>query len=1121
MRAQLRHMLSALIPPLLAWHASAILGPIGTGQPSLPGGRLANDQPPGTFFQGLKPPFPTGDWWVGYAALNQDAIVGGPFPYQSRCLANGVQFGISANREFDGTSIRQPSNIEWSASFVEHNGAAANHKAVDWDAQTVTVQYFAAAAAMNSFMVPGSAYMTFNYTTATPTFTSLNGRITAINAKTVPGGSAVCESAIRFKIVTTSSTYIIYSLRGAITLCTDRSANPTLLQCYQRISGVLRMAKLPAASHEKTLDTYYATYATGMNLDYSFSGNSATLQFKWETVGEASKLMHLTWPHHRKALVSPNYLPTSSLSYLTTKGYMYPALGATWNMAYSLPTIDFNAPRAPDASCKVSIIAALEYEVGKLGAAPRPGDFYFWGGAIAAASRLALIADQVGRSDLVSTVVTYLTQSLGYWTSRSYTAVQAAYETAWGGVINKAGANNFWVDFGNGYYNDHHFHYGYFLSAAAVVAKFNSSWLSASNGLGTNNNFLQWLVRDIANPSVSGDPYFPLTRHRDWFAGHSWASGIANGAAGRDQESVSEAVNGYYGVLLYATVTNNGNLKNYARLLLATEQQAAQVYWHLYPSAGSTARDNPYPEAAVRNLVTMGNVMDWQAGAWLFWGGQRSQIAAIQILPVTPINEYMYDSAWVKNVLSYVSSELDNPDVDDAWKAVIYQAYGNTDPRKAMELSASLSSWGSGNSYSNQLYFIATRPNPSGAAICSSTQGGPTGTWALQEVSSGKYVTSSSSRPDLYADSTKAGSAVAFTFGSAAGGSTIRSNATSQYVTADITGNYPLSAARDSPSTWELFSLQLKSGTSDQYTIVARSNKKYVALNSAGALLPSATSVGAAAVFRLITPPAPEVYKGPKGTYGLQEVATGKLVSLRPDLYADATSSALAVPWTFADGLGATTIRSNKTGQFVTADISGNNPLSAVRGVAQGWEVFTFESKDGTTDHYLIVAGSNKNYVMVNAQGALMPSVDSASSASAFRLVAPPQPANPTGRYYVQDAATQRYVQTSGSLSQLVAGTTTQATATVFTFTGSSLSIQSATNKQFLTADLNGGSPISAARAVASGWEQFWVDQKSKDAFVILALNNNKFFSTSASGALYNNATTVAAASTYRFVKAS
>jgi len=41
--------------------------------------------------------------------------------------------------------------------------------------------------------------------------------------------------------------------------------------------------------------------------------------------------------------------------------------------------------------------------------------------------------------------------------------------------------------------------------------------------------YLQGLARDIGNPSTE-DPYFTVTRHRDWFQGHSWASGVAGGA---------------------------------------------------------------------------------------------------------------------------------------------------------------------------------------------------------------------------------------------------------------------------------------------------------------------------------------------------------------------------------------------------------------------------------------------------------------------------------------------------------------------------------------------------------------------------------------------------------------
>ena len=52
------------------------------------------------------------------------------------------------------------------------------------------------------------------------------------------------------------------------------------------------------------------------------------------------------------------------------------------------------------------------------------------------------------------------------------------------------------------------------------------------------------LIRDIAEPS-GADPYFTQARHRDFYAGHSWANGIITAFTdSRNQESTSEAVNG-------------------------------------------------------------------------------------------------------------------------------------------------------------------------------------------------------------------------------------------------------------------------------------------------------------------------------------------------------------------------------------------------------------------------------------------------------------------------------------------------------------------------------------------------------------------------------------------------
>jgi endo-1,3(4)-beta-glucanase len=101
-----------------------------------------------------------------------------------------VLFGISTNRQFDGTSIKQPTQVDWRASFVEHSGNFANHKAVGFDTQSVTVQYFQGTALLKSYLVPGSPYMTFEFKSATPLFKSMNGGIKSFNGNSVNVGAS-------------------------------------------------------------------------------------------------------------------------------------------------------------------------------------------------------------------------------------------------------------------------------------------------------------------------------------------------------------------------------------------------------------------------------------------------------------------------------------------------------------------------------------------------------------------------------------------------------------------------------------------------------------------------------------------------------------------------------------------------------------------------------------------------------------------------------------------------------------------------------------------------------------------------------------------------------------------
>ncbi|KAJ7491185.1 glycoside hydrolase family 81 protein [Mycena latifolia] len=812
--------------------AAAALGPIDTSNPSMPGGVVVSAAPPGPFFQDFKPPFPTTGWWVGYAAApSQNSVVAGPFPYMSCALDTGFQFGISNTRNFDGTSIIQTTQMDWEASYVQNPNTHTSHKATAWDTQSLTVKYFAASGAgFTTYLVPGSPYMTFNYNAATILLTSRNGNIVSINGQNV-GTSSVTVTGTKFTVTNSAGIYVVYSLGGSISL----TASTTALTGGATFTGVIRIARVTAESTSQAiLDQYSANYPTGVALDYTFSGDNATMSFTWNVVGNPANLLHLSWPHHRKHLVNPAFV--TGLSYLTTKGYMKPVVGNVWKLSYALPTITWQPPRAPQASCTQQIIQALEYEVAHLTVAV-PGDFYYWGKAFQATARLALIADHLGRQDLIPAVLTVLKQSFAYWTVSGQTGTYAAYETAWGGVVDGAGATNPNIDFGNGYYNDHHFHYGYMLHGAAVIAKYDSAWWSA------NKHLVTTFARDIANPSTA-DPYFTVARCKDWFAGHSWASGIANGGGSRDQESVGEAVNAYYGLILFADILGNQDIKNWARLLWATEVDGAQSYWHLYPNANDP--DTPYPEAGLRSLTTIGNVMDYQAGAWLFWGAQRSEIASIQILPVTPINEGMYDTPWLTGVWNYVAAELVDPSVGDDWKSIIYMAYGEVNPQTAFARSTNITGWGGTTSQAYLIYHLATRKNSAGGNICTSGAANPAGTFTLR-APNGQFVVSSTAAPQLVAN---AAVGTPFLFAYMPGGGSILNTATSQYVTADQNAAVPLAAARAVAQAWENFKVvQQADGT---YVILAGVNSQYITLDSTGALVNNGASVAAAAKFTLV-----------------------------------------------------------------------------------------------------------------------------------------------------------------------------------------------------------------------------------------------------------------------------
>jgi endoglucanase Acf2 len=120
--------------------------------------------------------------------------------------------------------------------------------------------------------------------------------------------------------------------------------------------------------------------------------------------------------------------------------------------------------------------------------------------------------------------------------------------------------------------NDHHFHYGYFVQAAAAIARYDAAWAKRWGP------FVELLVRDAANPNRD-EPRFPFLRYMDPYAGHGWANGPAQYHDGNNEESSSEDMNFSTGLILWGAMTGNKVLRDTGIFLYANTLEAIEQYW--------------------------------------------------------------------------------------------------------------------------------------------------------------------------------------------------------------------------------------------------------------------------------------------------------------------------------------------------------------------------------------------------------------------------------------------------------------------------------------------------------------------------------------------------------------
>lgn len=311
------------------------------------------------------------------------------------------------------------------------------------------------------------------------------------------------------------------------------------------------------------------------------------------------------------------------------------------------------------------------------------GSYYFSGKKLAKQSLQCLTASCILQDqDLVEKFVEKTKRSFIKFSRNQTKAAALVYESTWKGIISSSIliSGNRHDDFGNGIYNDHHFHFAYFIYAAAVLVYHDQCFLNSIR------DYVQDLIRDVNNPDPS-DPYFPLFRNFDWFLGHSLATGLDTSMDGKNQESCSEDANFLYSIKVWAEVTNDPTLRALADVQLCLFKRSINHYYYMAESnvdAPSRFKGNRVPGILFEN----------KADYTTFFSDQKDAIHMIQVIPITPITPFIRSREFIWQEWTNTGSPIESGNqicqiatkFANGYQTLLFTQYGIVDPVYAFKL---------------------------------------------------------------------------------------------------------------------------------------------------------------------------------------------------------------------------------------------------------------------------------------------------------------------------------------------------------------------------------------------------------------------------------------------------
>ncbi len=436
------------------------------------------------------------------------------------------------------------------------------------------------------------------------------------------------------------------------------SLGPTGLTYTSSPGSVLSLFAIPSNGNQQTFFMDAAHPITGTSVTYQTTPTTITTNYHYQTSGGSTIFADL---------------PTMHLKGTPMAGTFDTILGVQQLYQGNNFTDTEPAPSMPSSQLTLNKISSSERQtlISDITADTETLNFtqtdtYFGGKELYRAAQLLQLAEQLHQTSDANIIKTKLASRLSEWLtpndSLSRNTLYFYYDTEYKGIVGKQ------PSYGSDQFNDHQFHYGYFIYAAAILGSYDHTFLTQYE------TAVNTLVADIASPVQTS--YFPKMRVFDPYVGHSWASGNGDFADGNNQESSSEAINAWYATYLWSTMTNNTSLKSEAIWLYAHETTAANANWLSIPKNNGSGPAYDYPYAG----MVWGDKLAYAT----FFNAQPAAVLGIQLIPMSPGQAYLADNkSAITSNLSATVPEASDYNVQYGDYLLMYEALAN--PKAALK----------------------------------------------------------------------------------------------------------------------------------------------------------------------------------------------------------------------------------------------------------------------------------------------------------------------------------------------------------------------------------------------------------------------------------------------------